>query len=245
MKSSLVWLTASAVWIKFKIFCFLLDKAIKKGYNKISHMIINQKGSHSFMSMKYLKVTGSRKNIMESEYYQLIADLVKLEEVQNLKLFRHHIMTNRFQHCLNVSYYNYQLCRFFRLDADSAARAGLLHDLYFYETKQYCQEKHEKGHCAHHPCVALENAEKLIRLNDKERDMIVNHMWPMTSELPKYAETWLITIADKYAAVLEFLLPQPGRFMKFLKHHAHYHQYHCGWHEKAHYPVNICQTKDC
>lgn len=44
--------------------------------------------------------------------------------------------TSRFQHSLNVSYYSFIICRKFGLDAYSAARAGLLHDLYYYDWKQ-------------------------------------------------------------------------------------------------------------
>lgn len=168
--------------------------------------------------MQNLKITGSRKNIAESEYYDLIADLLELEEIQNLKQFQHHIMTTRFQHCLNVSYYQYKLCRLFRLDAEAAARAGLLHDLYFYDTKIYTHQKPAVRHISHHPEIALENAEKLLNLNDKERDMIRNHMFPMTLARPKYAETYLITLVDKYCALIEFVLPQPKRLQNFFRH---------------------------
>ena len=167
--------------------------------------------------MQNLKATGSRKNLSESEYYALIADLLELEEIQQLKQFRHHIMTTRFQHCLNVSYYNYKLCKSLKLDAKSAARAGLLHDLYFYDTKAYTHSKPAVRHSKHHPELALRNAEKLLKLNEKERDMIQNHMFPMTFALPRYAETYLITLVDKYCAVIEFLLPQPKRFQNFVR----------------------------
>ena len=130
-------------------------------------------------------------------------------------------MTTRFQHCLNVSYYQYKLCRLFRLDAESAAKAGLLHDLYFYDTKAYTHNKPAVRHSKNHPEVALLNAEKLVELNDKERDMILNHMFPMTLHLPHYAETYLITLVDKYCAVLEFVLPQSKRFRHFLREHRH------------------------
>jgi len=168
--------------------------------------------------MPDLKATGSRKNLTESEYYTIVSDLLMLEEVRNLHHFRHHIMTTRFQHCLNVSYYNYKLCKALRLDAVSAARAGLLHDLYFYDTKEYTRSSPAVRHSKHHPEIALENAEKILDLNEKERDMILNHMFPMTFTLPKYAETYLITLVDKYCAVMEFVLPQPKRFLNFVRH---------------------------
>ncbi len=171
--------------------------------------------------MQNLKATGSRKDLTDSEYYTLIADLLEREEIRNLRNFRHHIMTTRFQHCLNVSYYNYKLCKALRLDAESAARAGLLHDLYFYDTKEYTRSSPAVRHSKHHPEIALQNAEKLLELNQKERDMIANHMFPMTFTMPKYAETYLITLVDKYCAVIEFVLPQPKRFRNFLRQKLH------------------------
>ncbi len=162
-------------------------------------------------TMEQLKATGSRKHLEDSEFYLIIADLLESEEVQHLKQFRHHIMTTRFQHCLNVAYYQYRLCRLLGLDAVSAARAGLLHDFYFYDTYEYTHSRPEVRHSKHHPELALENARKHFALNEKECDMIRKHMFPMTAELPGCAETWLITLVDKYCAVLEFVLPQPKR----------------------------------
>ena len=75
-----------------------------------------------------LHAIGSKKELTQLAYYQIVSDLLESNPVQELKLYRHHIMTTRFQHCLNVSYYNYTICKFFRLDAVSAARAGLLHE---------------------------------------------------------------------------------------------------------------------
>lgn len=34
--------------------------------------------------------------------------------------------------------------------------------------------------------------------------MIIKHMWPLTVKLPKYAESYVIVMIDKYAAMLEF-----------------------------------------
>ena len=82
-----------------------------------------------------LHATGSKKELTARTYYVLVSDLLEHDEVQRLKQFRHHVHTTRFQHSLNVSYYSYWLCRRFHWDAVSAARAGLLHDLYFYESR--------------------------------------------------------------------------------------------------------------
>lgn len=168
---------------------------------------------------EWLHVTGCRKNVKRHAYYPVVADLLDTDEVQALKDFTHHKMTTRFQHSLNVSYYNYRLCRLFRLDAESAARAGLLHDLYHYDTAEYSGSKPVIRHSSYHPMVALERAAQLLSLNARERDMIENHMWPVTSARPRYAETYIITLVDKYCAVLEFLLPQPARLKSWAVKH--------------------------
>ncbi len=164
-----------------------------------------------------LKATGSRKNLMHHSFYKQIADLLELEEVQSLKDYRHHIVTTRFQHSLNVSYYNYLLCCLLGLDARSAARAGLLHDLYFYDTKAFTKSKNTIRHSQYHPMAALDNALKLLPMNEREQDMIIKHMWPVTAQMPKYAETYVLTLVDKYCAMIEFILPQPGRFWRWLR----------------------------
>ena len=153
-----------------------------------------------------LHATGSKKELTRQAYYMLVADILEHADVQALKQFRHHHYTTRFQHSLNVSYYNYLLCRFFHWDAVSAARAGLLHDLYFYETADYDRSNSpdQKSHSAHHPEVAMQNAAVRFALNPRERDMIEKHMWPLTHRMPHYKESYAITFVDKYAAMPEF-----------------------------------------
>lgn len=59
-----------------------------------------------------LHATGSKKELTRLAYYALVSDILEHADVQALKQFRHHRYTTRFQHSLNVSYYNYLLCRF-------------------------------------------------------------------------------------------------------------------------------------
>lgn len=153
-----------------------------------------------------LHAIGSRKELTKMQYYALVSDILEDEAVQRLQFFRHHRFTTRLQHSINVSYYNYLICRRFHWDAVSAARAGLLHDLYFYETDAYERKEMpgQKSHSAYHPEVALENAKMRFALNPRESDMITKHMWPMTKAMPKYKESYVIVIVDKYVAALEF-----------------------------------------
>lgn len=164
-----------------------------------------------------LKAICSKKELTLCRYYSCISDIVDLPEIIRLKEITHHISTTRFQHCINVSYYAYVTCRFFRLDARSAARAGLLHDLFYYDRREYniSRKKHQPKHSRRHSDMALENAMKLVSVNSKEQDMIAKHMWPATIAFPKYMETYIITLVDKYCAVLEFCIPKFKKFIKF------------------------------
>lgn len=157
-----------------------------------------------------LKAIGSRKELTDISFYDCISDIIDCREVEQLKNITHHISTTRFQHCLNVSYYGYIVCRKFSLDARAAARAGLLHDLFYYDRKEYNNGK-SKGQPSHsqlHSFIAAENASKLIDINALERDIIEKHMWPVTRKAPKYKESYIISFVDKYCAVIEYLAPK-------------------------------------
>lgn len=149
-----------------------------------------------------LKVIFSNKDISQnSEYYACVCDLLENKDVTDLDKHPHHLGASRFQHSLNVSYFNFLLCKFFRLNAKSAARAGLLHDMFFYERKNHT--KIQNRHPVEHSNIAFYNASMRFPINDLEADMILNHMWPLTPHLPRHAETVIITITDKFCAVSE------------------------------------------
>lgn len=149
-----------------------------------------------------LKAILSRRDLSSfEEYYSCIGDLLECNDVQQLKQFSHHIGTSRFQHCLNVSYYNFALCRLLGLNSKAAARAGLLHDLFFYDRKTH--EKIQNRHPAEHANIAFYNASMRFSISEPEGDMILNHMWPMTPHIPRYAETYVITVVDKLCAAAE------------------------------------------
>lgn len=152
----------------------------------------------------------SKKELILTNYYFCVDDIINLDELRELENIVHHISSNRFQHCLNVSYYSYLVCRKFGLNARSAARAGLLHDLFYYDRKEYNaqRKKGQPSHSKMHSQTALHNAERLTKLTKLERDIIVKHMWPATKKLPSYKESYIVTLIDKYCAILEFCIPK-------------------------------------
>ena len=143
-----------------------------------------------------------RKILQDKDFIMIISDLLDQEKVQEMKHYRQHYNINCFEHCLFVSYNTYLICKKYHLDYISGARAGMLHDLFLYDWRK--RENGRRGlHAYTHPKVALKHASTFLNLNDKEKDMILKHMWPVTPAFPKYKETFVITFVDKYFAVAE------------------------------------------
>ncbi len=142
------------------------------------------------------------KILQDKDFIMIISDLLDQEKVQEMKHYRQHYNINCFEHCLFVSYNTYLICKKHHLDYISGARAGMLHDLFLYDWRK--RENGRRGlHAYTHPKVALKHASTFLNLNDKEKDMILKHMWPVTPAFPKYKETFVITFVDKYFAVAE------------------------------------------
>lgn len=140
------------------------------------------------------------------EFIEITKDLLTNEKVKEMKKYRQHYDISTYEHCLNVAYISYKICKKLKWDYKSMARAAMLHDLFLYDWRQSRKKLHLEGyHAFVHPKIALENASKLYDLNDKEKDIIVKHMWPVTLALPKYKETYVITLVDKYSAICESL----------------------------------------
>ena len=132
----------------------------------------------------------------DKEYLEIVKDIISNERVLEMKQYRQHFNVNCFDHCLYVSYNLYIICRKHKLDYISAARAAMLHDLFLYDWRKK-QEGRKGFHAFTHPRTSCENASKIFNLNDKEKDIILKHMWPVTPAIPKYKESFLITIIDK------------------------------------------------
>lgn len=138
------------------------------------------------------------------EFNDIIEDIITNKEVLRMQEFRQHGNISCYEHSLRVAYYCYFLCKLLRLDYYSAARASVLHDFYLYDW--HVKEKYHKWHGFIHGKIAYNNAKCYFVLNDMERDIIVNHMFPLSLGLPRYKETLVITFVDKWCAVNETLL---------------------------------------
>ena len=141
------------------------------------------------------------KIMSDFEYIDIVRDIISNEEFLKLKFYRHHDNT-RLDHCLKVSYNVYKLAKKFNLDYKAAARAGLLHD-FFYGDLRYINVIERKYMLNAHPYYAYYNASKIFKLNDKEKNMILSHMFPISYEVPRYKESILLDLVDDLEALKE------------------------------------------
>lgn len=140
------------------------------------------------------------------EFFYIVKDLLSNSTVQKMKNYRHHYSSSCYDHCLEVAYWSYLICKKLNLDYISAARAGILHDLFLYDWRHSRKNLGlARPHAFIHPEIALNNACELFELNDKEQDIILKHMWPVTLlHFPKYKESYIITFTDKFSALKSF-----------------------------------------
>lgn len=155
----------------------------------------------STLEKKSIKELENYKN--KKEFIYIVKDLIDNSTVQEMKNFRQHYDNSCFDHCLEVAYWSYLLCKKLGLDYVSAARGAMLHDLFLYDWRQSSKKLNLGGmHAFVHPKIALKNASEIFDLNEIEKDVIVKHMWPVTFfQFPKYKESFVITIMDKLSAL--------------------------------------------
>lgn len=137
----------------------------------------------------------------KEEFEEIIKDIVNNKTVQEMKKFRQHCNISCYEHCYRTAYYCYKFCKKMNWDYVSVTRAAMVHDLFLYDWRV---KSARKGlHAFTHPKAAYKNASKLFKLSDKEKDIIIKHMWPVTPEFPKYKESYVLTLMDKFSATKE------------------------------------------
>lgn len=139
-------------------------------------------------------------NNIDKRYMKLVNEILTDTDFNKTKELVHHGQ-NRYDHLLRVSYLSYKITKMLGLDYKSTARGGLLHDFFFERVDVSTKERRKL--LTKHPEYALNNSIKKFDLNDKEKDIILNHMFPITFSPPKYAEAWIVDAIDNAVAVYE------------------------------------------
>lgn len=139
---------------------------------------------------------------MENEIDNIIKDILENEEFQKLKYENHHGIT-RYEHVYRVTKKTYDICKFFKMKKiKETTRAALLHDFYL---DSQLSEYNSAEKLNKHANKALENSLKYFKLSKLQQDIIKSHMFPCNLTIPKYKESWLVTLVDKNVAAYEML----------------------------------------
>lgn len=148
------------------------------------------------------------------EYILLVNDILLNQEFRKLKGFFHHT-SHIYDHVIRVSYISYVIAKALHLDYRSAARGGLLHDFFLYDWRERKATDTSKAmHGREHPHIALANAREQFEVSDLEADIIVKHMFPKTRALPRYKESFVVSLGDKIASVYEYSILLKHRLMR-------------------------------
>ena len=135
-------------------------------------------------------------------YLACVGELLVSPQVQAMRQIHHHPGVSCYEHSVFVSYTAFRLAGKWRGDQRTAARAGLLHDLYLYDPRSLPSYRQ----CFAHPLAALRNAQALCgALSQAEANSILSHMWPMARHMPRCREAAAVCLVDKLCATAELL----------------------------------------
>lgn len=138
----------------------------------------------------------------EPEFFSIVKDVYYTPELQSQRKFIQHSDVDRLQHMKSVAFISYLYCKEHELDFRSVAHAAIMHDLTYYDWHVADDGSHRlSGY--RHPGWALKNALDLTSLNAIEIDIIYRHMFPLTPTPPKYKESLIVSMVDKYCALQE------------------------------------------
>lgn len=139
-------------------------------------------------------------------------DRMICDEIQNLNAcsrfplsasFIQHGSQSVYDHSVSVARTCCRLAERFHLRVDyrSMIRGALLHDYFLYDWHE--KAKWHRWHGFRHPYTAWKNAKVDFRINRRETNIILRHMFPLTPIPPTCREGWLVCIADKICAMEE------------------------------------------
>ncbi len=137
----------------------------------------------------------------DQKYLNIVSDILEHDEFSKTKDIVHHGM-NRYDHSLRVSYYSYKIAKVLKLDEEEVARGALLHD-FFLDNNRDVNLRERVSLLINHPKYALDKASQHFDLTEKQKDMIVSHMWPVSIRAPRYLESWIVDLTDNYVAIAE------------------------------------------
>lgn len=135
------------------------------------------------------------------DFQNITQDIINNDEFKKLMLEHHHGIS-RYDHSIRVAENTFKICNFLKIDNIDATRAALLHDFF---SDSDLQDLKTFNKYQVHPYLAYLKAANIFDINERQKDAIVCHMWPWTLKIPRYKESWIVTLSDKYVSLREWL----------------------------------------
>lgn len=135
----------------------------------------------------------------KEEFNNIIKDILDNNNFLELEKEVHHGIS-RYNHSLRVAKGVYKLTKYLHFNYKEATRAAILHDFYF---NYQLEENGEIKNLVEHPSISLLNASTYYDLTTREKNIISSHMFPLSKELPRYKESFCVTLIDKIVACYE------------------------------------------
>lgn len=130
-------------------------------------------------------------------------EIVNSSTFQKEKEYKQHGNTTVYDHSLNVMETSFNIAKKLHLKVDKEVlmKGSLLHDYFLYDWHE--KNKSHRLHGFRHAKFARDNAKRDFGLNKKEENMILSHMFPLGFRIPRYKESIILCLADKYCATKE------------------------------------------
>ena len=147
---------------------------------------------------------------LEQVYYHA-GDIISSDRLKQEGEIPQHGSVTCYEHSVAVTLMSVRLARRLRLkklDMESMIKGALLHDYFLYDWRND-DSITRRHHGFNHARRALENAGRDFSLSPVAKDVIEKHMFPLNIRLPKYKESYVVSVADKVIATKEVC-----RFMK-------------------------------
>ena len=156
-------------------------------------------------------------HLYEAEILYYGKDILDSYGMNKEKELMQHGLTSVYQHSINVAYLALKIDATFHLNSQRSTlvRGCLLHDYFLYDWRE--GEVSRRDHGFDHARRALENACRDFSLTDVACDVIEKHMFPLNIRLPKYKESFVVSVADKICATKEvcrFVSQKVGKSVK-------------------------------
>jgi len=129
--------------------------------------------------------------------------ILQSEKMEKTKKNIQHGTISCYSHSVAVAYYSLKFVNRLGIGCNlkCLVRGALLHDYFLYDW----HEKHEPQglHGFTHPRTALANASLDFELDSIEKNIIYRHMFPLTPVPPRYKESLIVCMVDKFCSFAE------------------------------------------